>query len=363
MKLTSLLAFLLLILPSAQPLPPVCPVTIPQQPVHNLIIVTIDGFRWQELFTGADEDLLRDTRYTADSATMQLLYGGSTAAERRQRLLPFFWNVIAKRGQLYGNRQLGSRVNTANLFSVSYPGYNEIFTGTTDLSISSNARKLNSRINVLEHLDRQSGFTGRIAAFTSWDMFPYILNQERNGLPVNSGYASLKDTLPSATNHAVNVLQEDIIQEKGGTRHDQLTYIAAREYLQTHQPRVLFLGLGETDEYAHRGNYDRYLQQATQIDQMLASLWQWIQTTPGYKDNTTLLITTDHGRGSRDSKWTSHSAFIKGSSQTWLALMGPGLPALGEVKESRQIYQQQLSSVMAALLGERFGNSVPVATR
>lgn len=363
MKLTPLLAFLLLILPSAQPFPPVLPVTIPDQPVHNLIIVTIDGFRWQELFTGADEDLIANPRYTTDTATMQLLYGAATAEERRQRLMPFFWNVIARKGQLYGNRKLGSRVNTANLYSVSYPGYNEIFTGTTDLSISSNARKHNSQINVLEYLNTQPAFAGQVAAFTSWDLFPYILNQPRNGLPVNSGYEAIPGNDASLATNAVNMIQENIIREKGGTRQDQLTYIAAREYLQGSKPRVLFLGLGETDEFAHHGQYDKYLQQANQIDRMLAELWHWVQSTPGYKDQTTLLITTDHGRGSRDSKWTSHSAFIRGSSQTWLALMGPGLAPLGEVRNDQQIYQQQLSSLMAALLGEKFGNSLYLAER
>ena len=65
---------------------------------------------------------------------------------------------------------------------------------------------------------------------------------------------------------------------------------------------------------------------------------------PGYKDNTTLLITTDHGRGKKDNSWTSHGSFIAGSSETWLAMIGPGLQPLGEVKEDQQLYQKANSN-------------------
>jgi hypothetical protein len=124
--------------------------------------------------------------------------------------------------------------------------------------------------------------------------------------------------------------------------------------LQQHKPRVVFIGLGETDEYAHMGRYDLYLEQINKIDRMIAELWHWAQTTPGYKDNTSFLITTDHGRGSRESKWTSHSTFIRGSSQTWMALMGPGIEPLGEIKQGQQLYQYQVAGMIAALAGEKF---------
>jgi len=62
---------------------------------------------------------------------------------------------------------------------------------------------------------------------------------------------------------------------------------------------MVFLGLGETDEFAHQGRYDQYLQKAHQFDQMIAELWYFVQTDPFYKDNTIFLITTDHGGGVR----------------------------------------------------------------
>src|SRR5450631_3637381 len=78
----------------------------PEQARH-LIIITIDGFRWQEIFSGADPSLIADANYVRDTALTRQIYWDSTAELRRRRLMPFFWNVIAAQGQLYGNRSFG----------------------------------------------------------------------------------------------------------------------------------------------------------------------------------------------------------------------------------------------------------------
>lgn len=331
------------------------------KPATNLFIITIDGFRWQEIFTGADASLINDTKHTQDTATMKMLYWADSENERRQKLMPFFWNILAKKGQLYGNRNFENKVNTANIYTFSYPGYNEIFTGNTDLLVSSNKKKLNKNINVLEYLNAKEQFKGKVVAFTSWDVFPYILNEARNGMLINSGYESLDGEAVSAKQVLINKVQKEAVYNKSGTRHDQLTFLTAKEYLQQYQPKVMFLGLGETDEYAHSGRYDLYLEQANKVDRMLAELWHWVQTTPGYKDNTAFIITTDHGRGSHDKNWSSHSTFIRGSTQTWLAMIGPSIEPLGEVKQNMQLYQAQIAQTIAELMGEKFEPEFDIA--
>ncbi len=328
---------------------------------RNLFIITVDGFRWQELFSGADSAILHSEKYTPDHATISLQYWAASARERREKLMPFFWKVVAAHGQVFGNRYLQNKVDAANLYSLSYPGYNEMFTGNTDIQISSNRKKKNPNINVFEYINSRPGFSGKVAVFSSWDVFPYILNTARNGLPVNSGYVPTEGVTDAQL--LINTVQRESVIDKKSTRYDQLTFIAAKEYLQHNRPRVFCLGLGETDEYAHDGRYDLYLQQATQVDRMIAELWHWVQTTPGYKNNTTFIITTDHGRGSRTGNWTSHGEFINGSSQTWFAVMGPGIDPAGEIKSNEQHYLQQLAQTMAGILGEEFSPAVapPVA--
>lgn len=327
----------------------------------NLFIITTDGFRWQELFTGADSIIICNEEFTPDTGTIKSMYWAENPEERRKKLMPFFWNVIAAKGQLYGNRHYDNLVNVANPYSVSYPGYNEIFTGNTDITVASNKKKNNPNINILEYLNSRDGFKGKVAAFTSWDVFPYILNTERNHLPVNSGYNEANELPVSAEQQLINAVQTNAVYDKTATRHDALTFLTAKEYIQQKHPRVVYLGLGETDEYAHQGRYDLYLSRANEADKMIAELWHMVQTTPGYKDHTTFIITTDHGRGSKSNRWTSHGEFITGSSQTWFAIMGPGIKNTGEIKQKGQYYQQQLAQTIAAILGEEFtaGNAAP----
>ena len=323
---------------------------------ENLFIIITDGFRWQEVFNGADSLLINNETFTEDTATLKSMYWANTKEERRKRLMPFFWNVVANKGQLIGNRDLKSKMNVANIYSVSYPGYNEIFTGTTDLSISGNGKKNNPNINVLEYLGSKDEFEGRIAVFSSWDVFPYILNRKRNKLMMNSGYEQMENQ--NEETEMINAVQEKAIINKTATRYDMLTYTTAKEYIKTNKPRVVVIGFGETDDFAHQKRYDLYLQQANEVDRMIGELWHMVQTTPGYKNNTSFLITTDHGRGNSTKHWSGHGFFIDGSSQTWLAMMGPNIEPLGERTEKQKLYNKQIAETIANLVGEDFSPGI-----
>jgi hypothetical protein len=335
--------------------------TIPSSvlPVKNLFIITIDGFRWQEIFTGADSSIINDERYTPDTSTMKMMYWAPTPEERRKKLMPFFWNVLVNKGQVYGNRSFRNKVNTSNFYSLSYPGYNEMFTGNTDVSVASNDKKINPNKNVLEYLNRETNYRRNVVAFTSWNVFPFILNKDRSGIKMNSGYQNLEEA--NMTQSLENEVENNAIYNKTETRQDQLTFITAKEYISKFQPSIVYLGLGETDEMAHRGRYDLYLEKAAAIDKMIAELWHWVQSNPGYKDNTTFIITTDHGRGRSSSKWADHGLFVNGSSQTWLVLIGPNITPLGEMKNEEQLYQKQIAQTIANLVGETFKSNRSVA--
>ena len=112
---------------------------------------------------------------------------------------------------------------------------------------------------------------------------------------------------------------------------------------------------------AHLGRYDLYLEKAAAIDKMIAELWHWVQSNPGYKDKTTFIITTGHGRGRSSSKWADHGLFVNGSSQTWLVLIGPNITPLGEMKNDGQLYQKQIAQTIATLVGENFKSDKSIA--
>jgi hypothetical protein len=319
---------------------------------RNVFIITTDGFRWQEVFNGADSLLMRDTAYVKDTALLCQQFWSPDPEERKRRLLPFFWDVIAKKGRLSGNRIYNNEVNVSNLYKISYPGYNEILTGFADTRFIPNLSVRNRNTNILEYLNATEAYAGKVAAFSSWDVMPYIINENRSQLPVNSGYEMLEegdDTL----NILINQVQKNITH-KGSTRQDLLTYASAMNYIEQQHPKVVFLGLGETDEFAHLGRYDQYLQKAHQVDRMLAELWYYVQTDPFYKDNTAFIITTDHGRGSKRNKWSQHGFWVKGSGEAWMAMIGAGIAADGERKTKERLYQKQIASTISTLLNEKF---------
>lgn len=330
----------------------------PSTKTKNIFIITTDGFRWQEVFSGADMDIMSNTKFVADTALLQELYGGATSELRRQKLMPFFWNVIAKKGQIFGNRNYNNQVNVSNFYKISYPGYNEMLTGYADPKFIPNSPKYNQNINVLEYLNTQEAFKDKVVAFSSWNIFPYILHEERSNIIVNSGY-ELIDEADSAAKY-INQVQ-DKIQHKTHCRYDQLTFLSAKQYIETKHPKVVLIGLGETDEFAHQGKYDKYLQQANNVDKMIAELWYYVQTDPFYKNNTTFIITTDHGRGKKPTSWYAHNLLVNGSGEIWQAMIGPDIAPLGEIKIPQKIYLKQIAATISSLLGMNFMSNHKVA--
>ena len=224
-----------------------------QHKTENLVIVTLDGMRWQEVFGGADSALLKDKNYTKDSSGTSKKFWSGTADERRKKLFPFLWTTISKQGQLYGNRWLGNKVDNANPYKFSYPGYNEIFTGYPDTLVNSNDKVWNKNTNVLEFINQQNGYQNKVAAFTTWDVFPYILNTKRSSLYVNADVDMLK--FKDASLKLINDIQF-LTAKPLDVRLDILTYFAAREYMKAYKPKVLYIAFDETDDFAHGGEYD-----------------------------------------------------------------------------------------------------------
>lgn len=326
----------------------------------NLIFVTWDGFRWQELFGGAEEALIsKEWGGVTDVPGLRASFWRDTPEERRQVLLPFVWGTLAKQGQIFGDPSKGSTSRVTNGKKFSYPGYNEMFVGFADDAINSNNKILNKNINVLEYINRQPGFSGRVAGFATWDVMDFILNRERSGLMLQTGWTEIVDPPLTPAQEHVNKLVREQPRLWPGNVIDVVTFTAAREHLLKHRPRVLYIGLGETDEWAHARRYDLYLEAAQRSDRYLQELWELLQSLPQYKDQTTLVVTTDHGRGfGRD--WANHNARTDGAEFIWMAALGPGVPALG-VRENVETTQSQVAATLGSLVGVDFKQAFPHA--
>ena len=322
------------------------------QEAKNIILITLDGLRWQEVFSGADSLFLRDAEMVKNPQGLYNEFWETNPVKRREVLLPFFWNAIASTGQLYGNRQLGNKVNTQNTHWFSYPGYNEILSGfADDQRINSNDKINNPNKTFLEYLNQKEGFAGKVLAFGSWDVFPYIINEERSGIPVNAGFDQAEGEHLSDKEELLNRLQTEIIGPWTEVRLDAFTHHFAMEALKNQRPRALYIAYGETDDWAHENHYDRYLWAARQTDDYIKEIWEWAQSDPEYRDNTILIITSDHGRGVRKDTWLGHGSSIPESSETWIALLGAGVSPRGEISEKGQWYNAQIARTIFEMLG------------
>lgn len=351
-RITALIAFALFMAPSSA--------AEPARKAENVIVVTLDGFRWQEFFQGADESFI-DAKLggVRDLPGLKKRYLRDTADARREVLMPFLWGTIARKGQVFGNpaRQAAARITNGMKFS--YPGYNEMFSGRADPRIDSNAKKMNANLTVLEFLAGRPGFKDRVEAVCTWDVFPFIFRSKQNGLRVLAGWEPMRDPRTDREK-ALNASMEWVPRIWPDNAFDVFTMGAAKNVLEGRKPRVLHIGLGETDEWGHGRRYDLYLDAANKADRFLAQTWEWLQNEPQYKDKTALLVTTDHGRGSTRIDWTDHGKNIGGAEHIWIAVMGPDTPARGE-REKVEVTQSQVAATVAALVGEDFAAASPMA--
>lgn len=321
--------------------------------VENVILITIDGCRWNEVFGGADSIILFNDKFKKTEAKrLTRKFWAKTENERRVKLMPFLWNTIAKEGRVYGNPKYGNNVSVSNLTNISNPGYSEIYTGYADPNITSNELKDNPNTNVLEYINKQPGFQGKVASFVSWDRAQGYLNANRSGFMINGGHVDVVGSDLSPLQNTLNSLQQ-LAHRGESSRPDYITYLHAKEYLRLNQPKVLSISFAWTDDMAHDGSYPQYLEKIFSFDNMIQDLWTYVQTIPQYKDKTALLITVDHGRG-LDEQWVSHGPSIPHSNEIWFAAIGPGISPKGEMKTKVNLYQKQFAQTVANLLGLTF---------
>jgi hypothetical protein len=293
---------------------------------RNVILVVVDGLRRQEVFTGADSTLLSGDDRDA--------FWRSTPDERRRALMPFLWDSVAQRGTIY-------RARAANGYNVSYPGYNEMLTGRVDPRIRDNKAGRNANETIFDWIAARPAFRGRVAAFGTWSTFNDIFNRDRASYPVRAGW----DIAPGVRTHRWRDVADDTLLQP-------LVLRALRDA----KPRLLFAGYGDTDEWAHDGRYDRVLRSARAADSLVAELWAAAQSTPQYRGTTTLIVAADHGRGATRRDWREHRQDIAGASESWIAIMGPGIPARGVSDES--VTLGQIAATVARALGEDYTAAV-----
>ncbi|MDR3508954.1 MAG: hypothetical protein P4L64_13755 [Caulobacteraceae bacterium] len=304
----------------------------------KVVLVTFDGVRWQDIFRGADPKLMNDPAYVNPDIKSDVIGPAYLdVADRASALTPFLHGVMAKDGVLLGNRDKGECAKVANDLWFSYPGYNEFQTGRPDPNLTGNGKTPNPNVTFLEYLQTQPRYHGKVSMVGAWDVFPYIVNTQRTDVPVNIGF---NGTYPT-----------DVKTAREGMR-----------LLEKHDQRAVYIAFGDTDEFAHAGDYAHYLMALERGDDFLRQVWDYLQSDPYYRGQTTLMVLTDHGRGETPTEaWREHGSSraykltpkdfpqynetgVVGSDNVWFAAMGPGVkrdvasgPGAGECLHSAQV--------------------------
>jgi len=336
---------------------------LPPHKTQTVVLIVSDGLRWQEIFTGAEEDLLNDKEGGSwvSNEDLRKRYWRTNAAERRALLFPFLWGTVAKHGQIFGNQAVGSVAHVTNGKAFSYPGYNEMTTGFPNDAIDSNEYGPNPNATVFEWLNNTDEFRGKVAVYGTWNVYDNIFNKQRSGLVMQTGW-----TLPESGHDSprMALLRELFATTTQFDEEDcpnSFLQIPLLDYVKSAKGRVLFVGYGETDNWAHQGRYDLVLDSAHRMDHFVAQLWNTMQAMPEYRGTTTFLITADHGRGSGLTEWKEHGVEEKGSENIWLAVMGPDTAPLGERRQVAPVAQAQIAATLAAFVGRDYRAAQPKA--
>jgi hypothetical protein len=333
----------------------------------SVILVTLDGARIEEMFGGLDVEVLRSTLAKdapLESDATYKRFFADTPEARRAKLMPFFWGeLMARHGSVAGNVRLKSSVTLTNTHRFSYPGYSEILLGEAhDDVIKSNDRIQNPYVTLLEELKTRLKLpASKAAAFGSWEVFNEIVEHTPGALTVNAGLEAFESTDPAA--RELSRLQFETPTAWNSVRHDAYTFGLAMAHFKAARPRVVYLALGETDDWAHDGRYDRVLETYARTDAYLRQLWEWLQSQPDYRGRTHILITTDHGRGRTPQDWRSHGAKVEGAQDVWMAFVSPREARRGEWRDHAPVHTNQAAATLASWIGIDWNAIRPQAGR
>ncbi len=284
-----------------------------------VVLVVLDGARWQDVFVGADPRLAALARVSPAKADL---------------LMPHLHALVADRGAAVGAPGEGPPMVASGPNFVSLPGYNEIFSGRSPTRCKDNDCPQTEVPTVADEVLSVSERPGDVAVITSWPKIERASSAAPASFVLSAGKAR--------TLHAELLRDDDLTRlwlyagaeapaypGYDDYRPDVYTAEIALRYLEIRRPRFLFIGLGEPDEYAHRDDYAGYLASLRKSDDVIGALFEALDRMGTRGQRTTVIVTADHGRG-RD--YRVHGKAYPESNRVWMVAAGGGISARGFVR-------------------------------
>src|SRR5262249_47287134 len=151
-----------------------------------------------------------------------------------------------------------------------------------------------------EEASEREGGAHEAGIFASWEPIARAIHEPSKVVAsTGKGFVSRREILETDPIIAAELLRgARAPSDPGGKgyRRDEHTAKIALRYLERRAPRLLFLGLGDADEYAHADDYVGYLNALRAADRVLGDLATTLARMGRRGAETTVFFTTDHGR-------------------------------------------------------------------
>ncbi len=284
-----------------------------------VVLVALDGVRWQDVFEGVDADLAEDMHMRADEVVPST------------RLMPALSGIVSERGAAIA----GPAMKAHGPDFMSAPGYAEMLTGRGPAHCANNSCPPIDEPTLLDEIAALPGVeVGDVAAIASWDKIATLAAEDPSHAMISAGRHAGATRERLARDPVTRALFDEAAGASefpghGDYRPDRFTAAIALHYLDTHEPRFLFIGLGDTDEYAHRDDYRGYLDALRFDDGVIAWVAARLDTIAARGRRTLLVVTTDHGRGDH---FTGHGADYPESAEVWMVASGTEVHARGRIE-------------------------------
>jgi hypothetical protein len=335
-------------LPRPEPVParpsPVIPAQLEGAPhgrTDNVILVTIDGVRWQDVFGGVDPAMAR--------------WSGLPDAEvvDAARLLPNLF-ALARRGAVSGAPGHGAPMMASGPNYVSLPGYLEIFSGSREVGCRTNRCAPTAMRTLFDRArDTIAVKDTDVAVIASWETIAGAAARTPGRIAMSAGrHGGVTREAVKADAELARLVDEaasaDPAPGDADYRPDAYTAAIALRYLEVARPRVLAVNLGDTDEYAHAGDYASYVRALRRADGFLGELRESLDRMGEYGRRTTIVVTCDHGRS---ASFNDHGWDVPESGRVWMVMSGGAVPALGYVDRGGAARLADIAPTLETLLG------------
>ncbi len=275
-----------------------------------VVLVAIDGVRWQEVFHGADRAFSSSAPIPAAAIFRNLHALGS------------------ERGAFVGAPGHGT-ISASGPNFVSLPGYTELLGGRSSRCTDNGC----SRTPLPTILDEARAAGAKVAAFASWEKLDLATTSAPGGFVSSCG----RHGDPSI----------DPWPGYGDYRPDRITADAALAHYEAERPDVFFLGLGDPDEYAHRGDYHGYLAALRRADEVIGRFVALLDRMGERGRSTHVIVTADHGRA---SDFRNHGPMPE-AARVWMVAAGPRFAARGNVTSPHPRRLADIAPTLRLLLG------------